>query len=168
MNDFLKSLCALRLPRSLVTRLGVCVQNKTERKLDSLRAFYYDVLLLTTAYSAYAVHFFLGQFPNMELMLLLLSPLFYLLNCYIFVIVSPRLLTQFLTGCLCVLNYMSKLDHLISLTDTISNLPQTLYLHTRHKLHWTMKPSMKYHLWSVHVYLTLTLLHFSSAQKSAG
>ena len=28
------------LPRSLVTRLGVCVQNKTEHKLDSLRAFY--------------------------------------------------------------------------------------------------------------------------------
>ena len=68
----------------LVTRLGVCVQNKTERKLDRLLAFYYDVLLLTTAYSAYAVHFSLGQFPNMELMLLLLSPLFYLMNCYIF------------------------------------------------------------------------------------
>ena len=85
--------CALRLPRSLVTRLGVCVQNKTtQRKLDSLRAFYYDVLLLTTAYSVYAVHFFLGHFPNMELMLLLLSPLFYLLNCYIFVIASLRLL----------------------------------------------------------------------------
>ena len=79
MNDFLKILCALRLPRSLVTRLGVCVQNKTERKHDchSLRTFYYDVLSLTSAYSAYAVHFFLGQFPNMELMLLLLSPLFY-------------------------------------------------------------------------------------------
>ena len=42
--------------------------------------------------SAYPVHFFLGQFPNMELMLLLLSPLFYLLNCYIFVIASLRLL----------------------------------------------------------------------------
>ena len=83
---------ALRLPRSLVTRLGVCVQNKTERKHDSLRAFYYDVLLLTTAYSAYAVHFFLGQFPNMELMLLLLSPLFYLLNRYIFAIASLLLL----------------------------------------------------------------------------
>ena len=88
---FPQILCALRLPRNLVTRLRVCVQNKTERKLDSLRAFYYDVLLLTTAYSAYAVHFFLGQFPNMELMLLL-SPLFYLLNCYIFVIASLRLL----------------------------------------------------------------------------
>ena len=67
--------------------IGVCVQNKTERKLDSLRAFYYGVLLLTTAY---AVHFFLGQFPNMELMLLLLSPLFYLLNCYIFAVASLR------------------------------------------------------------------------------
>ena len=91
MNDFLKILCALRLPRSLVTRLGVCVQNKTERKLDSLRTFYYDVLLLTTAYSVYAVHFFLGQCPNMELMVLL-SPLFYLLNRYIFAIASLRLL----------------------------------------------------------------------------
>ena len=49
---------------------------QTKRKIDSF-ARYYDVLilLLTTAYSAYAVHFFLGQFPNMELMLLL-SPLF--------------------------------------------------------------------------------------------
>ena len=83
-----KFLCALRLPRSLLTRLGV---NKTERKLDSLRAFYYDVLLLTTAYSAYAVHFFLGQFPNMELLLLLLSPLFFfLLNYYIFAVASRR------------------------------------------------------------------------------
>ena len=90
MNDFLKMLCALRLPQSLVTRLGVSVQNKTERKFDSLRAFYYDVLLLTTVYSAYAVHSFLGQFPNMELMLLLLSPLFYLLNCYIFAVASLR------------------------------------------------------------------------------
>ena len=86
---FPQILSALRLPRSLVTRLGVCVQNKTERKLDRLRAFYYDVLLLSTAY---AVHFFLGQFRNMELMLLVLSPLFYLLNCYIFVIASLRLL----------------------------------------------------------------------------
>ena len=50
--------------------------------------FYYDVLLLTTAY---AVHFFLGQFPNMELML---SPLFYLLNCYIVAIASLRLLSN--------------------------------------------------------------------------
>ena len=67
--------------------------NKTERKHDSLRAFYYDVLLLTTAYSAYVVHFFLGQFPNMELMLLLLlSLLFYLLNRYIFTIASLLLL----------------------------------------------------------------------------
>ena len=107
-------------PQSLVTRLGVCVQNKTERKLDSLRTFYYDVLLLTTAYSAYAVHFFLGQFPNMELMLLL-SPLFYLLNRYIFCdCVTLVDITQFLTGCLCALNYMSKLDHLIS---SFNNVP---------------------------------------------
>ena len=35
--------------------------------------------------SAYAVHFMLGQFPNMELMLL---SLFYLLNCYIVAIAS--------------------------------------------------------------------------------
>ena len=45
---------------------------QTERKLDSFAR----ILLLTTAYSAYVVHFFLGQFPNMEFMFLLLSPLF--------------------------------------------------------------------------------------------
>ena len=49
-------------------------------------------LALTTAYSAYAVHFFLGQFPNMKLMLLLLSPLFYSLNRYIFAIASLLLI----------------------------------------------------------------------------
>ena len=43
------------------TRIGVCVQNKTECKLDSLRAFYYDVLLLTTAYSAYGGAFLSGS-----------------------------------------------------------------------------------------------------------
>ena len=53
------TLCALRLPQNLVTRLGVCVQNKTEHKLDILRTFYYDILLFTTAY---AVHSFLGQY----------------------------------------------------------------------------------------------------------
>ena len=52
---------------------------QSERKLDSLCAFYYDVLLLTAAYSDYAGHFFLGQLPNMELLLLLLS-LYFLLN----------------------------------------------------------------------------------------
>ena len=82
MNDIVKIFCDLWLTRSLVTRLGVCVQNKLDAYLTALRTFYYDVLLLTTAYSVYAVHFFLGQFPNMEFMLLLLSPLFYLLNCY--------------------------------------------------------------------------------------
>ena len=118
MKDFLKIVCAPRLPRSLVIRLGVCVQNKTERKLDScLRALYYDVLLLTTAYSAYAVHFFLGQFPNMELMLLLLllllSPFFLFTKLlYVCDCVTSVVITQFLTGCLCALNYMSKLDHI--------------------------------------------------------
>ena len=72
---------ALWLPRSLVTRLGVCVQNKLNANFTSLRAFYYDVLLLTTVYSACTVHFFLGQFPNMELMLLL-SPLFLMESLY--------------------------------------------------------------------------------------
>ena len=67
---------ALWLPRSLVSRLGVCVQNKLNANFTALRAFYVDVLLLTTAYSTCAVQFFLGQLPNMELMLLLLSPLF--------------------------------------------------------------------------------------------
>ena len=57
----------------MVTRLGACVQNNLNANLTALRAFYYDVLLLTAAYSDYAGHFFLGQFPNMELLLLLLS-----------------------------------------------------------------------------------------------
>ena len=66
---------ALWLRWSLVTRIGVCVQNNLNANFTSLRAFYYDVLLLTTAYSTCVVHFSLGQFPNMEMMLLLLSPL---------------------------------------------------------------------------------------------
>ena len=84
--------------------------------LTALRAFYYDVLLLTTAYLACAVRFFLGQFPNMELLLLLLS-LYSLLNSLYF----PGWwnITLFLTGCLCALNYMSKPDHLISLYISI-------------------------------------------------
>ena len=82
MNYFLKIVCALRLhvPRSLVTRLGVCVQNKLNANFKALRTFYYDVLLLTTAYLACAMHFFLGQFSNMELMLL--SPLFLIVLLY--------------------------------------------------------------------------------------
>ena len=79
-------MCSMTTTKFGITRLGVCIQSKTERKLDSLRVFYYDVLLLTNAYSVYAVHFFLGWFPTYG----------------------------FLTGCLCALNYMSKLDHLIS------------------------------------------------------
>ena len=50
--------------------------NKLNANFTVLRAFYYDMLVLTTAYSACAVHLFLGQFPNMKLMLLLLLPLF--------------------------------------------------------------------------------------------
>ena len=47
--------------------------NNLDANLTALRAFYYDVLLLTAAYSDYAGHIFLGQFPNIELLLLLLS-----------------------------------------------------------------------------------------------
>ena len=113
MNDFIKIFCALWLPWSLVTRLGVCVRNKLNANLRALRAFYYDVLLLTTAYSAYALHFFLGQFSNMELMLLLLSLLFLTELLYFPGCVTSVNITLFLTGCLCALNYMSKLDHQI-------------------------------------------------------
>ena len=90
--------------------LGVCVQNNLNANLTALHAFYYDVLLLTAAYSDYAGQFFLGQLPNMELLLLLLS-LYFLLNLLYF----PRSvnITLFLTGCLCALNYMSKPYHLI-------------------------------------------------------
>ena len=42
----------------MVTRLDVCVQNKLKSNLTALSAKYLD----------YAVHFFLGQFPNMEQM----------------------------------------------------------------------------------------------------
>ena len=99
-------------PQSLVTRLGDCVQNKTERKLDSLRAFYSDVLLLTTAYSAYAMHFFLGQFPKygidvvVVVTFILFTELLYFCDCVTLVVTC---ITQFLTGCLCTFNYMSKL-----------------------------------------------------------
>ena len=67
---------------------------QTERKLDS----FVHILLWRSIVdhcvlylrSTYAVHFFLGQFPNMELMLLLLSLLFLILNCYIFAVASLR------------------------------------------------------------------------------
>ena len=42
--------------------------------------FYCEAL---RTYSAYVVHFFLGQFPNMELLLLLSPFICFLLNCYI-------------------------------------------------------------------------------------
>ena len=51
MNDFIKK-CVL------------CDYKTNWTQTWQLCAFYYDVLLLTTAYSAYAVHFFLCQFPN--------------------------------------------------------------------------------------------------------
>ena len=100
----------LWLSQSSVTRLGVCVHNNLNANLTAWRTFYYDVLLLTAAYSDYAGHFFLDQFPNVKLLLLLLS-LYSLLNLLYF----PGWwnITLLLTGCLCALNYMSKPDHLI-------------------------------------------------------
>ena len=98
------------LSQSSVTRLGVCVHNNLKANLTAWRTFYYDILLLTAAYSDYAGHFFLGQFPNMEVLLLLLS-LYSLLNSLYFS--GWWNITLFLTGCLCALNYMSKPDHLI-------------------------------------------------------
>ena len=107
---------ALWLPQSLVTRLGVCVQNKLNANFTALHAFYYDDLLLTTAYSACVEHFFLGhQLPNMKMMLLLLSPLF-LIELLDFPCRSVNI-TLFLTGCLCALNYKSKLDHISHLCN---------------------------------------------------
>ena len=93
----------LWLSQSSVTRLGVCVHNNLNANLTAWRTFYYDVLLLTAAYSDYAGHFFLGQFPNMELLLLLLS-LYSLLNSLYF----PGWwnITLFLTGCLCALKHV--------------------------------------------------------------
>ena len=78
MNDFPQNfMCSTTTTKFGNKTTNLRTKTKLKRKHDSLRAFYYDVLLLTTACSAYAVHFFLGQFPNMELMLLLLSPLFF-------------------------------------------------------------------------------------------
>ena len=82
MNDFIKIWwCSVTITKFGITKfgLGVCVQNNLNAYLTALRAFYYDVLLLTAAYSDYVGQFFLGQFPNMELLLLLLS-LYFLLN----------------------------------------------------------------------------------------
>ena len=100
---------ALWLSRSLVTRLGVCVQNKLNANLTALRTFYYDVPLKTiTAYSDYAGHFFLGQFPQYGIAVIVVALVLIEL-----VIFSRSVnINLFLTGCLCALNYMSKLDHL--------------------------------------------------------
>ena len=65
-----------------ITKFG----NKTRSlrtKQSERKLFYYDILLSTAAYSQYAGHFFLGQFPNVEWLFLLLL-LYFLLNCYIF------------------------------------------------------------------------------------
>ena len=73
---------------------------QTERKLDSFAR----VLLLTSAYSAYAVNFFMGQFPNMEWMLLLFLPLFLTEILYFSGQYNASVnITLFLTGCLCAL-----------------------------------------------------------------
>ena len=114
MNDFVKMFYALWLTRSLVTRPGVCVQNKLNANLTALRAFHYDVLLLTTAYSAYAVHFFLGQFPKYGIyVIVVVAFILFTELLYFCGYVTSVVITQFLTGCLCALNDMSKLDHLI-------------------------------------------------------
>ena len=97
-----------QLPRGLVTRPGICVKTKMNASFTALHTFCYHVLLLTTAYSHSTVHFFLGQFPNMELMLLLLSPLF-----LIELVIFSVNITLLLTGSVCGLKCMSQLDHLI-------------------------------------------------------
>ena len=75
------------------------LQNKTERKLDSLRAFYFDVLLSVSWYGIDVV---------VVVAFILFTELLYFCD-----FVTSVVITQFLTGCLCALNYMSKLDHLI-------------------------------------------------------
>ena len=96
-----------QLPQGLVTRLGICVKTKMNASFTALDTFCYYVVLLTTAYSGTrsTVHFFLGQFPGMELMLLLLSPLF-----LIELVIFSVNITLFLTGC--ISRIYSQLDHL--------------------------------------------------------
>ena len=154
MKDFLKILCALRLPRSLVTRLGrVCVQNKTERKLDSLRAFYYDVPLLTTAYSAYTVHFFLGQFPKYGIDVVVVVAFILFTESLNFCdCVTSVVITQFLTGCLCALNYVSKLDHLIYmlLSHSYQDCPIDFHmLHSELFHNHVLVPQLSHSFWCV-------------------
>ena len=74
---------ALWVPQSLVTRLGVCIQNKVKANLTDLRTLLLWRSILDHCILCLRGDFFLGQSPNMEIMLLLLSPNFFL-NCYLF------------------------------------------------------------------------------------
>ena len=93
---------ALWLSQSLVTRLGVCYKTIWMQTWQLCALSIMRTLIMRGI-------FFLGQFPNMELLLLLLS-LYFLLNSLYFP--GGQYNSFFLTGCLCALNYMSKPDHL--------------------------------------------------------
>ena len=105
MNDFMTITKFGNKTRSLRTQ-------QSERKLDSLARFLLWRSIVNCCVLWLRGAFLLGQFPNMELLLVLLS-LYSLLNSLYF----PGWwnITLFLTGYLCALNYMSKPDHLISL-----------------------------------------------------
>ena len=56
------------------------IQNKLNANLTALHALYYHIQLLTTCrtvYYDYVGHYFLGQIPNRELLLLLVSLISY-------------------------------------------------------------------------------------------
>ena len=89
---------ALWLPWSLVTRLGICVENKLSTNLTALHASYYDVLLLTlrtllTRCISFWVSFLIWNWCYC------CCWFYFLLNCYIFPVGQYN----------SVLNYMSKL-----------------------------------------------------------
>ena len=85
----------MELHNFLITRLGVCIQNKLNDTF-ACSISKYDTVLLTASYSAYTVYFFLGQFPKRKIMLLVLYILFsWLVNVILF-----------LTGCVFALNYI--------------------------------------------------------------
>ena len=71
------------LSDKLGNKTRVCVQNKLNANWTNLCAFYDDVLLLTTAYSAYEVHFFWVSFLIWKLCYCCCR-LYSILNCYIF------------------------------------------------------------------------------------
>ena len=102
---------ALWLSQSLVTRLGVCVQNNLNANLTALRAFYYDVLLINCCVLWLRGAFLSGSISKYGITVIVVVALFLIE----FVMFSRLVnITLFLTGCLCALNYMSKPDHLIS------------------------------------------------------